>query len=273
MIRIIFAALAAAISLPLQAEELIVRKDRLFVPVEVRGQRAEALLDSGAELTVLDREFADLVQVQDGKQVEARGTGAGTTSAELVENIAISALGRHLTLPVVAVIDLSDVGARLVGRPLPVVLGREIFDAGRLAIDIDAGTIDFVPAQDLKRGVRLPLTAARGIETIPVRFGEIEVSADFDLGNGSGLLLSSELASQLELEPVGIEPAGGIGGAAPRPVVYVQELTIAGHNFRHIRAHVVDSLQVPANVGVGILRQFHIVTDFPNREVFLTPTE
>lgn len=273
MIRIILAALAASAALPLHAEELIVREDRLFVPVEIRGERAEALLDSGAELTLLDRDFADQLQIQEGRQVEARGTGAGTTSAELVETVEISALGRQLTLPVVAVIDLSDVGARLMGRPLPVVLGREIFDAGRLAIDIEARTIDFVPEQGLEKGVRLPLTAAHGIETIPVRFGEIEATADFDLGNGSGLLISPDLASQLELEPVGLEPAGGIGGAALRPVVYVPQLTIAGRTFRQHRAHVVDSLQVPANVGVGILRHFRIVTDFPNREVLLAPVD
>lgn len=271
MSRIILIALAALVSSPLAAEELTVRGDRLFVPVEVQGERAEALLDSGAELTLLDRRFADRFGVQEGKKVEARGTGAGTTSAELVENIGISALGRNLTLPVVAVIDLSDVGARLIGQPLPIVLGREIFDAGKLAIDIDAGTIAFVAEQELPQGVRLPLMAAHGIETVPVLFGDMEVSADFDLGNGSGLLLSPELARQLELEPVGIEPAGGIGGAAARPVVYVQELTVAGRPFRNIRAHVVENLQVPANIGVGILRRFRILTDFPNREIFLDP--
>lgn len=272
MLRIILIALAALASFPLAAEELIVRGDRLFVPVEVQGEPAEALLDSGAELTLLDRRFADQLGVQEGKQVEARGTGAGTISAELVENVDISALGRDFTLPVVAVIDLSDVAARLIGQPLPVILGREIFDAGKLAIDIDAGTIAFVAEQELPGGLRLLLTAAHGIETVPVLFGEMEVSADFDLGNGSGLLLSSELASQLKLEPVGIEPAGGIGGAAARPVVYVRELTLAGRLFRNIRAHVLENLQVPANVGVGILRRFRIVTDFPNRAIFLDPT-
>ena len=269
MLRIIFAALAASTSIPLHAEDLIVRGDRLFVPVEVHGERVEALLDSGAELTVLDQSFADRLETQGGKKVEARGTGGATTTAELVENIRINALGRDLTLPVVAVIDLSDVGARLVGRPLPVVLGREVFDAGKLAIDIDAGTIEYLPQQDRASGVRLSLTAAHGIETIPVRFGAWDANADFDLGNGSGLLLSSELASQLKLEPVGIEPAGGIGGAVGRQVVYVAELTIAGRTFRHLRAHVAENLQVSANVGVGILRHFRIVTDFPNREIYL----
>lgn len=258
-----------ALSTPLHADELQVRGDRLFVPVIIDGEQVEALLDSGAEVTVIDRAFAARHPMGKGEEVEAHGTGAQSVKAHLVENQPVSALGRELTLPVVAVMDLSEVGNRLLGGTLPVVLGREVFDAGRLAIDIQEGTINWLGEGESPPGERVSLTSAHGIETIPVRFDKTEVQADFDLGNGSGLLISKTLADRLDLEPVGVEPGGGIGGAKGRAVVFVPELTVAGHSFRNIRAHVDDGAHVDANVGVAQLRAFMIVTDFPNGAVWL----
>lgn len=272
MFRILLTAIAACLALPLQAEELLVRGDRLFVFVEIRGERVEALLDSGAEVTIFDRKTAERLLIGGGVEVETRGTGAGTTKAELVENVPVRTLGRELVIPVAAVMDLSDVGARLIGTSVPMILGREVFDAGRLAIDIEAATIAWLPDDGEVGGMKLSLTPANGIETIPVQFGEeIAVDADFDLGNGTGLLISSDLAERLALAPVGIEPGGGIGGSVGRPVVYLPEMTIAGRPFRNIRAHVTEDSRVAANVGVNILRQFLIVTDFAKRHIWLEP--
>ncbi len=274
MFRTLIAVAAASLSLPLHAETLAVRGDRLFVTVDVAGESVEALLDSGAEMTVFDRVTAERLDIGSGTKVEARGTGATTTSAELIENVNVRTLGQDIDLPVVAVMDLSDVGTRLIGGPLPMVLGRDVFDAGLLAVDIEGGRIEFVSDDGVPTGERLILTPAHGIETIPVAFGpDMIVAADFDLGNGSDLLISSELASSLGLSPVGVEPGGGIGGAVGRPVVYVPELTIAGKHFHDVRAQISESMQTAANVGVKLLRNFRILTDFPNRQVWLAPRE
>ncbi len=273
MTRIILAALALTLSVPASADELIVRGDRLFLPVEVDGQTAEALLDSGAELTIFDARFARQAGTGAGEEVVARGTGADTMTAQLVEGIAITVMDRPIALAVAAVMDLSDIEARVVRSAVPIIAGRDVFDAGRLAIDIEGATIRWMAEGEEPAGTKLALTVANGIETIPVTFGGGHVAqADFDLGNGTGLLISAELASRLGLKPVGIEPGGGIGGAAGRQVVYVPELDIAGKSFHHVRAHVADG-DAAANVGVDLLRQFRIVTDFPNRLVWLQPRE
>lgn len=274
MIRILLALVVMCTSVCAQAQDLVIRGDRLFLPIEVQGAEAIALLDSGAELTILNQPFADGIGLGGGEEVEARGTGAATTTARLVEGVAVSALGRRIDLPVVAVMDLSDIERRLVGSAVPVILGREFFDQGRLSIDIEGGTIDWLANADAIEAEPLQLETAHGIETIPVTFGESTVvRADFDLGNGTGLLVSPALVRELGLEPVGVEPGGGIGGHVGRLVVRVPELTIAGMTFHNMRAHVSDNLQVAANVGVGLLRNFLIVADFPNRKVWLRERE
>jgi len=261
----------AAFATPGHADELIVRGDRLFVPVEIDGKHVEGLLDSAAEVTVLDKAFAARIDKDGGEAVVAQGTGATTVDATLIENLSMHALGRDLVAPVAAVLDLSDVGARLLRGPLPVVLGRDVFDAGRLAIDIEGGSIDWAGDEVVPAGTRIPLTNSHGIETIPVSFGSIEAQADFDLGNGTGLLVSKALADRLGLEPVGVEPGGGVGGSLGRAVVVVPELTIAGTTFRNVRAHIDERAQVDANVGVPQLRAFRMVTDFAGHAVWLEP--
>lgn len=264
----------ACISTPALADELIVREDRLFLPVVVEGVETVALLDSGAEITVFNSTFAEGLGVEPGEKVAAKGTGGGTTTAELVEGMSVTALGRVIPLPVSAVMDLSDIENGLVRSPVPMIMGRELFDAGLVYLDLEGGSIGWHPEGEQAPGVELPLTSAHGIETIPVQFsGGGTVAADFDLGNGTGLLISSELAECLDLSPVGMEPSGGIGGATGRLVAYVSELTIAGETFRNVRAHISDDMQVPANVGVALLRNFLIITDFQNQRVWLQPRQ
>jgi hypothetical protein len=64
----------------------------------------------------------------------------------------------------IAVADLSDVGRRLLGHRVDVILGRELFDAARLSIDIDGSLISVVPRDREPRGVRLDLVTEHGVD-------------------------------------------------------------------------------------------------------------
>ncbi|MCP2936443.1 aspartyl protease family protein, partial [Salmonella enterica subsp. enterica serovar Typhimurium] len=60
------------------AAVLTVHGDRLFIPARLNGVETEAVLDSGAEVTVLDDGFASRIGAGEGKAVTARGSGGGT---------------------------------------------------------------------------------------------------------------------------------------------------------------------------------------------------
>jgi hypothetical protein len=174
----------------------------------------------------------------------------------------------------VAVLDLDDVGKRLFGRRLNAIIGRELFDASRLSIDIENGSIAAVTRTARPQGVRLSLRRHHGIETMPVTIEGLTVQGEFDLGNGSDLLIGKAFAkrSGLLARSHGVEKGGGIGGAVDRRIVTLRAIRVAGMTFRNVRAAIDEQPNaVDANIGVKLLRRFHIVTDYSQRAVWLRP--
>ncbi|HSN72364.1 MAG TPA: aspartyl protease family protein, partial [Steroidobacteraceae bacterium] len=187
------------------------------------------------------------------------------------------AAGLRLADQTVAVLDLSDVAARLLGHPLPAILGREIFDAARLQIDIAGGTVAVVTEDTEPPGQRLPLTTEHGIETFPVRVeGHAPVQAAFDLGNGSNVLIGADYARRAGLlddqRAVTRERGGGIGGETERAVIRLAEIEVAGRTFRDVPASIEESESAnDLNVGIAVLEHFLITTDFRERSLWLLP--
>ncbi len=281
LIRLCLAAsallLAACASAPPPAPDLRVSGNRLFIAAEINGQPIEALLDSGAEMTLLDAAAATRLGLGTAGSADVRGSGAATEEVTFAEGLQTRAAGITLENQMAAVLDLTDISARVVGEPVAAILGREIFDAARFYLDIETGTFRTADDTTLDGAVRLPLTDAMGIKQVPVRIeGQPEILADFDLGNGSRVLISEAFARRAGLlEPAritGTESGGGIGGAVTRQLVTLETLEIAGQTLRNVEAAIDPSPEAPdANVGVSVLRRFDMLIDFPGGAVWLRP--
>jgi hypothetical protein len=252
----------------------VVRDNRLYLDVRVNGHPVRALLDSAAEASFMDAQFAQAIGVRGGSTVGTRGSG-GDTESQLATGVHVDALGLHLGPLTVALMDLSDVGRRLLNGPLPFIMGRELFDAGRIYIDIERAHISAVPATFKPEGLRLDLREERGLETLPVAIEEhAPVPAAFDLGNGGDVLVGAHYAESLGLltdgRPVVEKKGGGIGGETPRKTVVLKSLVLAGRQFKDVPAAVdATGSATKLNVGVSILRGFEIVTDFAAQCVWL----
>jgi predicted aspartyl protease len=252
---------------------------RLTIAARINNLPVDALLDSAAEMTILDSAFAEKLKLDHGQSVTGQGSGKSTFDANLVSGVTLKALGLTLRNQTVAIADLSDVGRRLLGHKIDVILGRELFDAARLSIDIDAHHISVVPRNREPRGVRLGLVTEHGVETVPVRVesGD-EVRATFDLGNGSGVLIASALAARMRLlsdgRKIDVKRGGGLGGETARQVITLRSIEIAGRRFNDISAAIdPQSSASDVNIGVALLRRFRITTDFANHAVWLEPLD
>lgn len=265
---------ASAPSIP-PTEKLIVRGDRLFVPATINGVAVEALLDSAAELTLLDDDFAarlGLAAANPGGET-AKGTG-GEQSVAFAENVDLAAAGVTLDDRTVAVLDLADISARLVGAPVDVVLGREFFDAGRIVIDIEGGRIRPISRDKAPEGVKLALAERHGLKTVSIAIEGASAQADFDLGNGSDMLLGAAFATAHGLDApnriTGTKEGGGIGGSLGRKMISLKTVELAGAQFYDVPAAIdATPTAADANVGVKLLRHFVLTVDFPENAVWL----
>lgn len=242
------------------------REGRPFVTIALAGAPVRALLDSGAEATVVDAAYAAKAGFARGAAATARGSG-GTTEAEALSAVAVSVAGR--TLPDVHpyAIDLSEVSARLLKEKVDVVLGREIFDRERVLLDYAGKRLCLVGRETEPAGVRLALETARGLESIPIEVEGRAVRADVDTGNSGALMLGAGFVAEggflTDGRKVGENRGGGLGGPIVRKRFIARRVTVAGETFSGVPA-VVDPLENanPANIGSGLLRRFRVTLDF-----------
>jgi predicted aspartyl protease len=268
--------LAAAFALPAgpAAEPMELFNDRPFVRVTVNGQPVTALLDTAAELTLIDDDAAARLGLTVTGGATAHGSGAAAMEARFADHVAVEAAGVSVELRA-GILDLGEVSGRLIGRPVDMLLGRDLFDNARLRLDYAAGAITI--SESAPRGVRLPLGEFRGVPTISAAVeGHAPVATVLDTGNGTEVLIGRTYARRIGLlapgRIVAHSQGGGLGGVRTRDIVILRTLTIAGRTFRNIRA-AIDPGETASdlNIGTSILRHFTLTTDFAGHQVWLEP--
>ena len=270
--------LIAALLVPLgaaRAEPVELVNNRPYIAATVNGQRVTALLDSAAEMTLVDDDAALRLGLTPTGAATAHGSGAAAMEARFADHVSVEAVGISLELRA-GILDLGEVSGRLLGRPVDMLLGRDLFDNARLRLDLAGGTL--VLAEDgTPRGVRLPLGEHRGIPTIPAAVeGHAPVQTVLDTGNGSEILVGRAYAQRIGLlapgRIVARSEGGGLGGARSRDIVILRTFTIAGRTFRNVRAAIDPGATASdLNIGTSILRHFILTTDFAGHQVWLEP--
>lgn len=256
------------------------RGNRIVTPGTVNGHAVEFLLDSGASVTVLDKAFARSIGIPVGHAIEATGAG-GRQQAEIVSGVTLTLGGLTLADATVAVIDFSEISAEL-GRPMDVVLGRELFDNAAIDVDWQANTLKVRSPDNFK-----PAAAAREVKLgRKGPFNYIDISIDgnepvtavFDLGNGGALSLPERYWTQypsLANLPYAESKAGGVGGIHASRAATVGSVTYGGQRFTAVPATLSGKrghgAEDSPNAGIGLLRQFKVTLDLGRDRMFLEP--
>ena len=134
-------------SVPGKAAEVpfeLFRENRIILGGRVNGTETQMILDSGAGVTTIDRDFARKIGLKKGMSITAQGVG-GRQQAELVQDVTVEVGNLKLSGVSVAVIDL-DAIEKAIGRPMPVILGRELFTNSVVGLDFNKQLLTLSPA-------------------------------------------------------------------------------------------------------------------------------
>lgn len=261
------------------------QKRYVFLSGAVNGVPTDIVLDSGAGMTVLDRALARKLKLRVEGELEARGTG-GNVGAGLVSGVTVTLAGMEVGPLPAAVIDLSDVGRRL-GRPLPLILGKELFHALVVDLDYPASRIRFLDGASFRYegpGRKLDLIPAEEGHksvTLAIEGGE-PVVVGLDTGQGGALSVFRHYADSrgfLAGRPVSETRSGGVGGATTMKVATLRSVTIAGYELRNVPAAfqstdvrgAFDTKRQEGNLGAGILARFRVLFDYVRGVLWLEP--
>ncbi|NVJ14910.1 aspartyl protease family protein [Myxococcus sp. AM010] len=259
-------------------------ENRVYIPAQVNGQATQVLLDSGAEMTVVDTAYARELGLETQGQLAAVGSG-GQAQAQLAGGVDITLGNLTLTGLTVAVIDLSEV-ARLIGHPLPVVLGKEAFNQLVVDVDFPNRRVAFHEASRFKappRAVRLPLVeSAGGQRAVQLSIeGRPPIPVLFDVGNGGALSLFPAYWQQAGLltgRRSSKTLSGAVGGLRERDVATLKDIQLAGITLKNVPTvfddagkSVSGSDRLLGNLGLAVLGRFRMITDYAADTLMLVP--
>jgi len=257
------------------------RGNRVVAPGKLNGHATQMILDTGASATTVDKAFARAIGLPEGQKVEARGAG-GIIQAEIVPNVTLEIGGMRFEKMTVAVMDLQPV-ARAIGHPMNIVLGREFFNSAVVSIDWASNRLRvsshdaFTPAAG---STPVALTKRGPFNTIPIAIaGGEPIQALLDLGNGGALSLPVTYWSKrpdLGALRYAESRLGGVGGLHPARSAVIPTVQLAGKTISAVPATLSDSgndddPEKMANVGIGLLKQFHVDLDLGRDRIYLAP--
>ena len=257
------------------------RGSRIIAPAVINGRKAEVLLDTGASATTIDRTYARSIGLPEGRKVTARGAG-GVVEAEIVPGVTLEIGGMRFDNMTVAVMDMSLV-SRGIGRPANIVLGREFFNSAVVSIDWAANRLHVSSHEAFRPAAaasELKLSRIGPFNTIPISIaGAPPINALFDLGNGGNLVLPRTYwGGRPELANLrfGEGRMGGVGGLHGARFAMIPQVTLGGRTFASVPGTLSETgndhePEKMANVGIGLMKQFHVDLDLGRDRVYLTP--
>lgn len=257
------------------------RQSRIYLKGQVNGVPTDIMLDSGAGMSVIDKAYAQRIGLRSEGEMTVQGQ-VGAQQAGIATGVTIEAGGVRLNNAALLILDLSEVASR-VGRPLPFILGRDVFQSSVVELDFQKRIIAFRNPASFsppKGAVRLSLEKSHGgTRVIPASVNGLpQVNATLDLGNGGSLIVSQPYwTSQKLLENVRSSEliGGGVGGQKARKVATLRSVTIGGTTFRDIpasfNASPADLPPEGINIGIDLLSRFRLAVDYGHDVIYLTP--
>ena len=258
----------------------------IFVPVTIQGRPSEMLLDTGANVTILDTQVAEELGLEVRDRKEARQPG-GTVEFGRVRDVAFD-LGSGVTVTAERLVTapMSDF-APILGRRVAGLLGHDLIEQCVLEIDYGAARLvfhdrshehagggDVLPLviEDGEPGVRIEVELADGrrVEALPALDTGCTDFLSFVASFGESHPALTRDRTMLQFRGF------GFAGETDNQGVAVPALRIGPHEYRHLP---VGYMQEPlfrdwsydGLLGAAFLRRFTVILDYGRSRLILEP--
>lgn len=250
-----------------------------IIDVQVADEKVRALVDSGAQSSVIDKGLAErlgLPAAIAGPVIVAYGVSGGPQLGRAATfDLTLGEL-RLLGLRA-ALFDLSEI-ATASGRLFSVILGQDVLRTLVADFDFPGQRLTFQPAATyaLPPGARAVPAELKGRELrVGVTLEGSPLQVVVDTGASGHLSLSTETAQAAGLfdgRPTGWVPSITFGGSGTDRLVTAKNLDFAGRTWRDVPVHVFDSSgsrAPPGLLGVAALEDDRVVLNLAQGRLHL----
>lgn len=221
------------------------------VNVGIGGQRVRALIDSGAQYSVIDRGLFETLGLEQAFDLPLVAYGVGGTPQ----------MGRGTTLDVsvgamriealrTAILALGPLAMRD-GLSAPLILGQDVLGESILELDTEARRLRFMPrdAYVLPTDVA-PITVRKsgGALTTEVTVESATIEAVVDTGASALLALAREVAESaglLDGRPAREGASIVLGGAIASQIVRARTITVGDELYRDVETPIYADVALP----------------------------
>jgi hypothetical protein len=249
-------------------------KDGIFAPIRIDGQDYLFLLDTGANLTVLDARFRPLLGAPIGRRRIATPEGGQPIAGYAPIDLRLGGLDVNDGSPYL--IGDFEPARQVTGIPFYGIVGIGFMRRFAWDLDFDAGKVRILSglrAPPLGFSAVVPIAWRRGLPEIPASAGGLTAPYVLDTGqSGAGTLLPPVYARLKALGAFATELTDfslSLGGVGAVRFGCLHALGIGGLNFEGycLRQAAANSL------GMKLLKRTRALIDFPGKRLYLKKRE
>ena len=249
----------------------------------VNGHPANIVLDTGAEVSIIDQAFAEQIGLQSAGEVSVHGL-AGTDQVYFARNLEFEIGNLRIRCPRVAVVDFSPF-ASISSRVPSALLGAEVFVETVVDIDYPNQRMAFRSAEDFQYdgpGETLATKAldqhrhalSASVEGHPLAWYLIDTGGDFTVS------IYPKLADRQKLlkdrRPTSAWISMGIGGLIQETTASLERFSVGGLQLSDVPVSFLedsDGRLAAADhdgiVGSAVLKRFRILFDLGHDRLHL----
>lgn len=246
------------------------------------SEPVRVLLDTGADITVVDRVLTDRLGLATRGEGSAVGTGGLAAAVRAVDGFSLELGALRLDDVPAITMDLTRVRKKGAGPPI-VILGAQVFQALVADFDLPKKRVALRRRDELaapRDGVVVPLKpvgkAGYAMDVV-IEGTPVQLLLDTGAAGSVDLFAETEVARRFRGRASRSAGVGGVGGVVAARTITLSSTRVAGREFTDLTSAVFSAGRselledgVSGLLGSKLLAQFRVVLDCSARRAVVT---